>query len=78
MLKKIDAFLRLLPFNGDKLKLSGFFVLIAQLPLLVPGLDFKEIILAVIENPTRAGIIAALVAAFHKIIKANLGDREGI
>lgn len=72
MLKKIEAILALLPFNGEKLKLSGLFLLIAQLPILVPGLDLKELVLAIIENPTKAGVIAAVVAVVHKVLKAKL------
>lgn len=78
MLKKIDAVLRLLPFNGDKLKLSGWFILLTQIPSLFPGLDFKALLLAILDNPTKAGIIAALIGAFHKVIKTKLGDNEGL
>jgi hypothetical protein len=72
MLKKIDAILALLPFNGDKLKLSGLFLLIAQIPHILPGVDFKLLIEMVLANPTKAGLIAALIAVIHKAIKAKL------
>lgn len=71
MLKKINAILRLLPFDGDKLKLSGLFLAAANVPLLA-GIDFKEFLMMIIDNPTKAGLIAALLALVHKVIKAQL------
>ncbi len=76
MLKNLDKLLALLPFNGDKLKLSGLFILIAQLPALVPGLDLKLLVLAILENPTKAGVVAAIVAVLHKVIKAQLPQQR--
>lgn len=72
MIKKLNALLALLPFNGDKLRLSGIFLLLAQLPVIVPGLDIKELVLMILNNPTRAGVISVLVALVHKVIKAQL------
>jgi len=76
MLKNLDNLLALLPFNGDKLKLSGLILLIAQLPVLVPGLDLKLLVLNILENPTKAGVIAAIVAVVHKVIKAQLPQQR--
>lgn len=76
MLKNLDKLLSLLPFNGDKLKLSGLFLLIAQLPVLVPGLDLKLLVLTILENPTKAGVIAAIVAVVHKVIKTQLPTQQ--
>lgn len=76
MLKKLDKILALLPFNGDKLKLSGLFLLVAQIPQLLPGLDLKLLVSMVLENPTKAGVVAALVAVLHKIIKAQLPQQR--
>jgi len=72
MLKNLDKLLALLPFNGEKLKLSGFFILLANIPALLPGVDFRLLISMIIDNPTKAGIVAALVAVVHKLIKAQL------
>jgi len=68
MLKKLNALLKFLPFDGDKLKLSVLLLMAGN----VPGLDLKELFLMVVENPTKAGLVAALIALVHKIIKANL------
>jgi hypothetical protein len=76
MLKKLDKILALLPFNGDKLKLSGLFLLVAQIPQLLPGLDLKLLVSMILENPTKAGVVAALVAVLHKIVKAQLPDSQ--
>lgn len=74
MLKRLNAILSLLPFNGDKLKLSGLFLAVTQIMHLIPGLDWKELFFAILENPTKAGLIAAVLAAVHKLIKANIPD----
>lgn len=75
MLKNLDKLLALLPFNGEKLKLSGLFILLANVPALLPGVDFRLLISMIIDNPTKAGIVAALVAVIHKLIKAQLPQR---
>jgi len=72
MLKKLNALLSLLPFNGDKLKLSGLFILLSQVTALIPGLDLKTLVLMILDNPTKSGIIAAVVALLHKVIKAQI------
>jgi len=72
MLKKLNALLSLLPFNGDKLKLSGLFILLSQVTALIPGLDLKTLVLMILDNPTKSGIIAAVVTLLHKVIKAQI------
>lgn len=61
--------LDLLPFNGNKLRLSGIFTLFSVLGNLVPGLSLMDIVQAILANPTRSGIIAVLVSALHKVLK---------
>lgn len=71
MSKLIKKILDLLPFDGQKLKLSGWWIILTGLPQLIPGLDFKMILQMILENPTKSGIIAAIMAAIHKYLKIN-------
>lgn len=72
--KALKSVLDLLPVNGEKLKLSGLLVLLGQLPLLFPGLDLIELARMILENPTKAGIIGALIAVVHKMLKAKFPE----
>lgn len=74
--KALRQLLDSLPFNGQKLKLSGWFLLLSQLPLLFPGVDLMVILQAILANPTKSGIIAALVAALHKFLKTKYPSVE--
>lgn len=71
LLGGLKRVLDLLPFNGDKLKISGLFLLLTQLNALVPGLSLGDIVSAILANPTRAGVTAVLVSALHKLLKAK-------
>ena len=69
--KRLKRILDRLPFNGSKLSIGALFIAIGQIGSLVPGLDIVELIKLILSNPTKAGIIAAVVGAVHKYLKAR-------
>lgn len=75
-LKAAKKVLALLPFDGSKLKIGSILILLGQLPLILPGVNLLEIVQAIIANPTRAGVIAVIVGAVHKFLKAEFPDAK--
>lgn len=75
-LKAAKKVLSLLPFDDSKLKLGGLLVLLGQLPLILPGVNVWEIVQAIIANPTKAGVLAVVVGAIHKFLKAKFPESQ--
>lgn len=74
MQKLVKKILDLLPFDGSKLKIAGWWTLFTALPQLIPGLDWKMVLQMILENPTKSGIIAAVLAALHKVLKLKFPE----
>lgn len=70
-MKALKKILDLLPLDGSKLKFGALVALLGQVPLLFPGINVLEIVKAILANPTKAGVIAVLVGAIHKFLKAK-------
>lgn len=69
MNKVVKKILDLLPFNGEKLKISLWWLVFTGLPQIIPGADIAELLKMIAENPTKSGIVAAILALLHKKLK---------
>lgn len=74
--KVAKKILDLLPLNGSKLSFGGLLAIIGMLGQILPGVNLLEIVQAILANPTKAGIIAVIVGAVHKILKAKFPEVE--
>lgn len=70
MFKLLKQALDLLPFNGDKTKITAW-VTASVAALQGLGIEPAVIIEAIVQNPTKSGLIALAISLGHKVLKAK-------
>lgn len=74
-MKQLKILLDLLPFSGEKTKLFGWLTAVVA-SLQAAGIDPQVVIAAIIQNPTKSGLIALVVSLLHKVLKQRFPDLD--
>lgn len=63
------VFSAIMPLKGSKTVIGGWLVALGTVSQIVPGLDLASVASAVIANPTKAGVILAVLGVADKVIR---------